>query len=191
MDNGKTLGFSDDEEVRYADVTSGGEGIIMLVRVTGGRYAIISPPLMIFKNKDRSYPIRNVSDNIPGVAYRTGPKRWMDPKIMESWLDEHRTVKALPNGRITKLYLDNCTGHNSNEGIFQATEAIRTVFNYLFPNSTELTQPCDSFIISKIKAAWRKRWDKFKMTLIEQNKWTEGGRLTTPCKSFKTSSGFC
>lgn len=36
MDNGKTLGFCGDEHVPYADVTSGGEALTMLVRLNGG-----------------------------------------------------------------------------------------------------------------------------------------------------------
>ena len=35
MDNGKTLGFAGDTEVRYADVVSGGLNMTMVVRLTG------------------------------------------------------------------------------------------------------------------------------------------------------------
>jgi hypothetical protein len=41
MDNGKTLGFRGDNDVKYADVVSGGMGMTMLVRLTGGPGAII------------------------------------------------------------------------------------------------------------------------------------------------------
>ncbi len=41
MDNGRTLGFAGDDNVKYADVVSGGEGITMTVRVTGGKRAQI------------------------------------------------------------------------------------------------------------------------------------------------------
>ena len=36
MDNRKTLGFSRDKKIRYTDVTSGGEGITMVVGLIGG-----------------------------------------------------------------------------------------------------------------------------------------------------------
>ncbi len=35
MDNGRTLGFAGDENVKYADVVSGGEGITMIVHSLG------------------------------------------------------------------------------------------------------------------------------------------------------------
>lgn len=97
MDNGKTMGFCGDKEVKYADVTSGGEGMTMLIRLSGGRKARIEPPLMIFKNKTRSYPIRGVPDDVPGVAYRSGPRGWMDTTIMKEWLREPRVIKKLPH----------------------------------------------------------------------------------------------
>ena len=74
MDNGRTLGFRGDVSVKYADVVAGGEAITMVVRISGGRRAIIEPPMLIFSNENRNYPIRGLDDNIPGVSYRTGPK---------------------------------------------------------------------------------------------------------------------
>ena len=74
MTDGKTLGFTNDEEVRYADMTSGSEGMTLLLRIIGGRNARIETPFLIFKNKDRRYAIRGVPGNIPGVVYRTAPK---------------------------------------------------------------------------------------------------------------------
>lgn len=69
MDNGKTLGFKGDNHVKYADVVSGGDPITMMVRLTGGPSARIEAPMLIFKNQNRLYPIRGVSDNVPGVCY--------------------------------------------------------------------------------------------------------------------------
>jgi hypothetical protein len=39
LDNGRTLGFIGDEHVKYADVVSGGIGMTMLLRNTGGKNA--------------------------------------------------------------------------------------------------------------------------------------------------------
>lgn len=60
MDDGKTLGFSGDETVRYADVTSSGEGMTMLVGIIDRPNPSIGPPLMILKNRGRYYPICGV-----------------------------------------------------------------------------------------------------------------------------------
>lgn len=69
MDNGHTLGFKGDMEVKYADVVSGGDGMTMVVRLSGGRDAQIDPPFMVFTNRNRSCPIKGVPDTVPGVAY--------------------------------------------------------------------------------------------------------------------------
>ena len=57
FDNGRTLGFSGDKEVKYADVVSRSEGFTMVMRLPGGRDARIAAPFMIFKNGYRNYPI--------------------------------------------------------------------------------------------------------------------------------------
>nr|CCA27500.1 predicted protein putative [Albugo laibachii Nc14] len=36
FDNGRTLGFVGEKQIKYADVVSGGKGIMMVVRVSGG-----------------------------------------------------------------------------------------------------------------------------------------------------------
>ena len=82
MDSGRTLGFAGDVEVKYSDAISGGESMATVVRLSGGRNARIEPPFMVFFNKNRDYPLRGVPDDVPGVAYRTGPKEWMGSSIM-------------------------------------------------------------------------------------------------------------
>ena len=75
MDNGRTLRFSGESEVKYADVVLGGEGMTMVVRIGGGRNARIEEaPFIGFKNSGRSYPIRGLPDNVPGISYRSGRK---------------------------------------------------------------------------------------------------------------------
>ena len=73
VDNGKTLGFRGDENVKYADVASGGVGMTMVVRIRGGKFARLEPAFTIFQNESRNYPIRGIPDDVPGVAYRTNP----------------------------------------------------------------------------------------------------------------------
>ena len=52
MDNGRTFGFTGDVEVRYADVTSGGEGMTMMVRISGGKDAKLENPFMVLKKPE-------------------------------------------------------------------------------------------------------------------------------------------
>lgn len=77
MDNGRTLGFYGETEIKYSDVMWCGEGMKMMVRVSGGRDSKIQRPFMMFMNKDRSFPIRNVPDDISVVSYCSGLKEWV------------------------------------------------------------------------------------------------------------------
>lgn len=185
LDNGRTLGFAGEDDVKYVDVVSGGEGMTMVVRLSGGRDAKIEPPFMVFMNKDRNYPIRGTPDDVPGTAYRTGPKGWMDTKVMPQWLGERRVIRELSGGRRRVLFVDNCSGHNGTFDLKEAAENIRTDIRYFPPNATHLIQPCDSFIIQKIKRAWATRWEKYKMEMVQQNKWKDSsGKLLNPGKRF-------
>eukprot|EP00171_Calliarthron_tuberculosum_P022372 IDg22372t1 len=185
IDNGRTLGFSGESEVKYADVVSGGEGMTMVVRISGGRDAIIEAPFMVFKNDSRSHPIRGVPEDVPGIAYRTGPKGWMDTVVMPEWLSERRIIGPLPHERKRILYVDNCSGHNYTTALAAAADTIRTEIRYFPKNVTHLVQPCDSFVIQKIKRAWTTRWEQHKMERIMCNDWTDGsGKIKNPGKHF-------
>jgi hypothetical protein len=48
LDNGKTLGFCGDNDVKYVDVVSGGMGMTLMIRLTGGPHARICNPCVIF-----------------------------------------------------------------------------------------------------------------------------------------------
>jgi hypothetical protein len=60
MENGKTLAFSGDKDIEYADVVSASTGMTMMVKVTSNR---IGTPMMVFINDD---PIRGVPDKTEG-----------------------------------------------------------------------------------------------------------------------------
>lgn len=129
MDNGKTLDFSGDTEVRYADVTSGGEVITMLMCLCGGASARIETPLPIFMNNNPSYPIRRVPDDVPGVAYRTGPNDWMDNNNMLRWLRDPRVIKPLPNQSLRTIYIDYCSSHNMTEEYLDVAKNVELRFD--------------------------------------------------------------
>lgn len=74
IENGKTLGFLWDDDVKFAEVVSGGEGMNMIVRQTGGRDACMASVFVISHHNRRIYPSEGVPDNVPGACYRTGPK---------------------------------------------------------------------------------------------------------------------
>jgi len=166
MDNGRSIGFRGDSTVKYSDIVAGDEGITMMVHILGGRNARVECPFLIFQNQRRSYPIRNVPDNVPGVCYRSQPKGWMDGDTFVKWLSEKRAISKDLFGRQRVLYVDNCSGHNSNARRQAALATIKHEMRKLPKNATDLVQPADSFVISKIKDAWKRRWDQYKAGLI-------------------------
>lgn len=42
------------------------------------------------------------------------------------------------------------------------------------PNATDLVQPADSFVIQKIKEAYRDRWENYEYKCITNDDWKDG-----------------
>lgn len=78
VSNGRTLGFMGGKNLSVAEVVNGSGGMTMVVRINGGQNAMIVPHFIVFKNADRSYPLRNFHDNVPGVSYHTSTKSFVD-----------------------------------------------------------------------------------------------------------------
>ena len=79
----RMLEFCGDENVKYADVVSGGENdMFLMVRKTDVVFSRTCSSMMIFQNHYHTYPMRGVPDNVVGVNYRSDPKRWSDKKIV-------------------------------------------------------------------------------------------------------------
>jgi hypothetical protein len=192
LDNGHTLGVRGDTSVTYAEVVSGGDSMTMVVRISGGRRSMIEAPMLIFTNAHRSCPIRGLEDTIPGVTYRTGPKGWMDQSFFPEYFNEPRAFQVNVQQRTKVVWLANCSSHSLTPRLTTVLTGKNTILRYLPPCSTHLCQPADTFIISKIKDAWTKRWEAKKIQLIQTNAWqntthTDGqwsGKLTNPGKRF-------
>lgn len=82
-----------------------------------GRY-LAGPGL---KNMGRNYPISTLplSEVPSSMAYRTGPKGWMDKETFVQWIQE---IPDEPNGIRRVIYLDNCGRHNDSPGLHEALE---------------------------------------------------------------------
>lgn len=187
LHSNRTLARRGENEVKYADVVSGDDGMTMMVTLGGGRDGTMPVPLMIFKNLSRSYPIRGLNDDVPGVAYRSSPKSFMDRVLFCDWLNERRIFQPFPNGRTRVLYVDNCSAHKLTEDVQAALQRSRTVLRFFPACATDLVQPADSFVIQQIKSEWRARWDAKLMDMISNNMWTSAGgsgRLVNPGKRF-------
>lgn len=74
LDNGKPSKFIGSSKVKYADAVSRGKSITVVVRITGGQRAAISPSMLVFKKMFRSHPNCRAVHSVPGVFYCTSPK---------------------------------------------------------------------------------------------------------------------
>jgi hypothetical protein len=159
MDNGRTLGFRGDTTVKYADVISGGDSMTMVVRISEGRRSLIEASMFIFTNGNSRYPIRGLDDNILGISYRTMPKCWMDQALFPKYFTEPRAFQLDLHGCTKIIWIDNCNSHRITSRLTTVLTEKQTVLRFLPPCCIHLYQPVDTFIISKIKDAWTKRWE--------------------------------
>ncbi|OWY93348.1 hypothetical protein PHMEG_00037300 [Phytophthora megakarya] len=132
--------------VQERDVVSRGEGMTLMVRISGGVTGHIHPPTMIFQNAGRNYPIKGVP--IIQLVFRIGYERGR-------------------HGREKRIFLDNCTSHLDQDQCENKLAILKARLVYFPANATDLCQPADSFVIAKIKDAWRRKWNERKIALIE------------------------
>ena len=188
LHNGKTLGSRGCCKVNFSDVSSGGEVITMVLRISGGEDAKVEVPFMIFKNRNCAYPINGIPDNIEGVSYRTGPRGWMDQRVFRERIKEPRAIQKDHLNRRRYLFMDNCSGHKITESTQQALHEIITSVLFLPPNATHLCQPLDSFVIQKLKEIWRDLWQAEKKQLTLAENFMDGpngsGKIRNPWKQF-------
>jgi hypothetical protein len=192
MDNGRTLGFRGDTVVKYVDIIAGGDAMTMVIRIFGGRISMVEAPMLIFTNGNSNYPIRGLEDTIPMVCYRTTPKGWMDQALFSQYFEEPRAYQLDLYNRTKTIWVDNCIGHNITPQLAMVLAEKITTLKYLLPCATHLCQPADTFIISKIKDAWTKKWKAKKSELIQQDSWQNKprgdgqwfGKLTNLGKKF-------
>jgi hypothetical protein len=142
LDNGKTLGFRGVNDVKYADVVSGGMGMTLMIRLTGGPHARICNPCVIFQNASESYPIRGVPDDVPGVCYRTTKKGFITQKLWAQYLQEpraHYRGHVADRSKQRVIFVDNFNSHHDdgNGNMHAALESSNATLRYLVAAATD------------------------------------------------------
>lgn len=56
LTNGNTLGFTNGEEVRYAELSFGSEGMTVLLQISGGENENIQVPFMVLRTRAEIIP---------------------------------------------------------------------------------------------------------------------------------------
>ncbi|KAG3078931.1 hypothetical protein PI124_g19739 [Phytophthora idaei] len=95
----------------------------------------------------------------------------MYQQIFREYLGERKTQAPDRLGRKKTIFLDNCSGHLSEDECKEELGALNASLTYLPPNATDLYQPADSFVIAKIKDVWRRMWNEKKIDLIYNGEW--------------------
>ena len=81
------------------------------------------------------------------------------------------------------IYVDNYGGHNDSADVQEQLNRINATIRKLV--AADMVQPCDSFVISKIKDAWTTLWEQYKFQAIKEGRWAQvSGAIVNPGKPF-------
>ena len=105
LDNGHTLGFKRDTTMKYAEVVSGENSMIIVIKNFGGQRSMMKIPMLIFTNPSSNYPIPGLEDNILRICYRTSPKDWMDQFLIPKFFAELMSFQAEMYGGTKIIWL--------------------------------------------------------------------------------------
>lgn len=176
MDNVKTSGFAGRISVNCMDVVSEEEDYTMTIPLGGDSNAPIMTHFMIFRNKERNYPICGVPNNINWFSHRTGPKICMDSNFMTEHFSELKVIGALLNERKRIHFIENCGGHILTSWLLEDVRKTNTGITFFPPSYTTLFQPCNSVVIQKLKCLWSNLWKTFKKEKIRNAEWFDCSR---------------
>lgn len=88
----------------------------------------------------------------------------MTSSAFAQWLAEKFVSKKKNGQRKIILWVDNYSGHGQTLEVNAALQELNIESRFFPANANHLVQPAESFILSKIKDAWMKRWDKKKFS---------------------------
>ena len=162
-ENGITLGLCGDENMKYVEVISEGEGMEMMVRISGGKNSRVDIPMMICKKKLVITPYEECLMTIQVFVIELLPSggfqktKWLNGLAIIAHYQSFQMVKSV------FLFMDNCSSHSISTELEQALKSKNAELRFLPANATDLLQPVDSFVIQKLNAAWSARWERQKI----------------------------
>jgi hypothetical protein len=78
----------------------------------------------------------------------------------------------MPGKRV--IFVDNYGGHNDSAKVQDHLDRVRARIRKLVACATDKVEPCDSFVISKIKDEWSSVWEEYKYQAIKDGQWASG-----------------
>lgn len=99
------------------------EDMKMIVKtICDGKERIYAPKMM-FKNKDRNYPMPNNPENFPEFAYRTSSKGWIDFLNIYGVV-QSTVIKECPTEWYEIFLINNGRKNNMTEDVLGAAQKI-------------------------------------------------------------------
>ena len=130
------------------------------MRISIGTDSKIENAFVIFQNKETSYPIIGVSDNIECIRYRSNPAGWMNSSMSATYVQDNHVIAPLPEGKIRRLYVDSCRVHNLRDQIFYSLQDLDSELHNFITNYTAVVQPLDQHIFHEFKWTWTEKCDR-------------------------------
>jgi hypothetical protein len=114
----------------------------------------------------------------------------MTREVWLQWLNEPRAqrrnapaINMRDQNRV--IFVDNYGGHNDGPDVQASLATLHACIRKLVACATDKVQPCDSFVISKIKDAWTSLWEQYKFEAIRDGNWADvSGSIRNPGKTF-------
>lgn len=97
------------------------------------------------------------------LDYEHNTKAWMTADLFTSWVKRF-DAKMVRQKRKVILFIDNCCAHPQIHGLRAVT------LQFLPPNTTALSQPCDAGIIKNLKHHYRKKLMNRMLTWYDSGK---------------------
>lgn len=110
--DGRTLAMKGDQPIKFRDVVSGDEGMVMMVLLGGSLRLHLRVPMTLFQKRAGSYQFRGFPDDVPEPCYRTGPKEWMNRRVLLELLKAKLVFHTLPGGK-NPVLTDMFHGHRN------------------------------------------------------------------------------
>lgn len=118
----------------YREVVIAGEGMTLVLRMSGGNNSQIPVPFFVFKNQQRNYPIIVTPDTATGVYLEHSHGH----ECFNQWLDDLTAIDSLPKDLELNLLVGNTSDHNSTpklstslvkyERVFESYQPIQIIF---------------------------------------------------------------
>lgn len=168
LPSGRSIGL-ESNELHDDDVGEIGEEISVITRIISGQHARVEVPLVIFADPDRSYPLKDFADTLPGACYRTSPAAAFDGQVFLQWLRDSRTMSRSPDGCTKHLFVDGNCGFGEDVEIQVCLRSLNIELHRMPLSVTNFLQPGRCIIIPEMRKMWKRHLDSYVAERDEKN----------------------